>query len=362
MYWWTFFSPETVEIKEDDGDNPYQVHARKEVNHYAERFPLLKRGWVTQETLLSPRTLFGESELLWHCRNSKACQCSSGFWGGLERFEEYVKLPKVGLLRERSTKSDLIKKWYELMSNYSLASLTYQTDRLAAVDSIVQYMRPLRDCVYLAGLWSDSLALDLLWSIDALGRKSTRTVLTEPPSRKTQWSFEAQLFPTWSWASIQGKVVWSWIQRLIENCPAEAILVKRNDQPPTSPAYELSLRGVLVPSLFGIVRLRLNDKVAYYPDYDGQDDLESDTKVYCPRILKSGDSYYSLVLLCVDELRGVYERIGFLQFTSEGDGYEADPAPRNIRASHPETDVQGLPHWWEARGGWEPVEVTMTLV
>ena len=87
------------------------------------------------------------------------------------------------------------------MKNYSTTSLTYQSDKLAAIDGLAQYMRPLRKCEYLAGLWSDSLAFDLLWSIDTPGQSSTRTVQTNPP-RKTPWSSETRLFPTWSWASI----------------------------------------------------------------------------------------------------------------------------------------------------------------
>lgn len=44
-------------------------------------FPLLSRGWVLQERLLSPRILhFCSSELVWECREQSICEC-----GGLDQ-------------------------------------------------------------------------------------------------------------------------------------------------------------------------------------------------------------------------------------------------------------------------------------
>jgi hypothetical protein len=41
-------------------------------------WPLLKRAWVFQERLLSPRLLhFSFGELIWECRHVSACECSA---------------------------------------------------------------------------------------------------------------------------------------------------------------------------------------------------------------------------------------------------------------------------------------------
>ncbi|KAF7674450.1 hypothetical protein GT037_007210 [Alternaria burnsii] len=56
------------------------LYVREEIAHIGEEratTPLLKRGWVCQERLLSPRVLhFCEKELVWECQESSTCQCS----------------------------------------------------------------------------------------------------------------------------------------------------------------------------------------------------------------------------------------------------------------------------------------------
>ncbi|CAN9202239.1 unnamed protein product [Alternaria alternata] len=56
------------------------LYVREKIAHIGEEraiTPLLKRGWVCQERLLSPRVLqYCEKELVWECRESSSCQCS----------------------------------------------------------------------------------------------------------------------------------------------------------------------------------------------------------------------------------------------------------------------------------------------
>lgn len=56
------------------------LYVREKIAHIGEQgavTPLLKRGWVCQERLLSPRILqFCEKELVWECQESSTCQCS----------------------------------------------------------------------------------------------------------------------------------------------------------------------------------------------------------------------------------------------------------------------------------------------
>jgi hypothetical protein len=58
-------------------------HWNKTTANNPAHFPLLSRGWVLQERLLSPRILhFCESELVWECREESLCEC-----GGLNQEE-----------------------------------------------------------------------------------------------------------------------------------------------------------------------------------------------------------------------------------------------------------------------------------
>jgi hypothetical protein len=59
---------------------PCDIHVRKPLRHRATDLPLLGRGWVFQERLLSPRILhFGQDELMWGCMEFTSCEC-----GGME--------------------------------------------------------------------------------------------------------------------------------------------------------------------------------------------------------------------------------------------------------------------------------------
>jgi hypothetical protein len=43
--------------------------------------PLLRRGWIFQERLLSPRMVYiGPDELIWECSDTSQCQCSTKEW------------------------------------------------------------------------------------------------------------------------------------------------------------------------------------------------------------------------------------------------------------------------------------------
>ena len=165
-------------------------------------------------------------------------------------------------------------------------------------------------------------------------------------------------------------VYWGWVEHLIEDYLAEAVLVERvpanaEDQFPVKPAYELSLHGVLVPCTFQKVRTPPGREVTYYPDYDGQSNFHPDTKIDCLRVIKLRNEYFSLALVCVDEDRKVYERIGMLKFRRKGN---SSYRPRDYRlrggcAFRPKRLEKGsLLPWWEVCEGWEPNETTITLI
>jgi hypothetical protein len=59
----------------DAGNNAYFARARRIIDHGD--WPLLKRGSVFQERLLSPRVIhFGCAEVVWECFMQMVCQCS----------------------------------------------------------------------------------------------------------------------------------------------------------------------------------------------------------------------------------------------------------------------------------------------
>lgn len=139
---------------------------------------LSSRAWTFQEKLLPARTLhFGETGLWWECRT----QLSS----------EYLPDGLTGLSRSPLVRS--VEKpwpWTEVVRDYSQANLTYGSDRLVALSGIAARQHGATGDQYLAGLWRASLLHDLLWFVSA-----------ETMGYRPEWRA-----PTWSWASIDGKV------------------------------------------------------------------------------------------------------------------------------------------------------------
>ncbi|KAI8685444.1 HET domain-containing protein [Fusarium keratoplasticum] len=109
-----FFKRDKVRVEGDSGKGQYCFDGYREIEHFAVKFPLLLRGWVKQETLLSPRTLFcGKEELIWQCRAHAFCQCKH-FRGDETRHGSTIlsrgfrKLPLMEHARDDLTRPNLI--------------------------------------------------------------------------------------------------------------------------------------------------------------------------------------------------------------------------------------------------------------
>lgn len=66
------------EISSNDPDFITQVFSRRRTHLDGDRhWPLLSRGWVLQEHLLSQRVIhFNATELAWHCHSMVTCECT----------------------------------------------------------------------------------------------------------------------------------------------------------------------------------------------------------------------------------------------------------------------------------------------
>ncbi|KAI8628676.1 HET-domain-containing protein [Xylariaceae sp. FL1651] len=162
-------------------------------------FPLLTRGWVFQERLLSPRFLhFGRDEVLWDCRKSMLCECG----------QRPPDLPynQVSL----QVNEDLLAhSWRKIVEFYSALNLTYQMDKLPALSGLAKRMSQRRPGVaYLAGLWRNSLDLDLLWVV--YGPDNQRLV--------------DYIGPSWSWCSSGKSIMYPSVWRSHEAQPSVKVI------------------------------------------------------------------------------------------------------------------------------------------
>ncbi|GLA25380.1 hypothetical protein AnigIFM63326_002080 [Aspergillus niger] len=161
--------------------------------------PILKRGWTFQEALLSPRLVMFSAH-----GQRPALRCSTHTVqsdGGritahpktlvnLGEVEQVVERARSEdkYWREYSIQSAKAEEWVKVVQQYSRRSLTFSEDKMPALMGIVSEWESLfMPGKYWAGLWSTTLAKDLIWKVNR--RSSPRS------------AYESYVAPSWSWAS-----------------------------------------------------------------------------------------------------------------------------------------------------------------
>ncbi|PVH95590.1 HET-domain-containing protein [Periconia macrospinosa] len=150
---------------------------------------LSTRGWVFQERCLSPRTIhFARSETAWECRSICDCECST---------TSYRSVRTTSLLKYwlGDFQPDEHHTYWraEIVREYSRLDLTHATDRLIALAGLAEALgRKRKDDTYLAGLWLNTVKLDIMWC--AVKGKPSEKIMASAPA------------PSWSWAAITGAV------------------------------------------------------------------------------------------------------------------------------------------------------------
>ncbi|ROW09352.1 hypothetical protein VMCG_02543 [Cytospora schulzeri] len=183
--------------------------------------PLSQRAWVVQERILAPRSLyFGESQLLWECRQQHACEM---FPDGIPNvFMSDIKEPQaVDVVSVKAFEATLrrlnraasddehsdedggdweprqyespYEVWNDILESYAKCDLTNPNDKLVAISGVVKDFANAINDDYLAGLWRKNLINGLLWVA-----KDEISPEKYPPSVRP----EMYRAPSWSWASI----------------------------------------------------------------------------------------------------------------------------------------------------------------
>jgi hypothetical protein len=169
-----------------------QIHDRE-----VRRSEWYSRGWVFQERTLSPRLLiFSGNQILWACERLQAAETwPSGKTSEnyIDRFESFAveKARFYKLLGRLNGVSTSHSAWWTFIQDYMSAELTVRSDRLVALQGIATLIESLTGQAYCGGFWlNDNLPHSLLW---------------KPPAHRMPRPMEYR-GPSWSWASIDGKV------------------------------------------------------------------------------------------------------------------------------------------------------------
>lgn len=169
--------------------------------------PLYKRGWCFQETFLATRVIhFAPGGIIFECKTHRRCE------------DQLPPFPSTipGTLGEVDTS----EQWRMLVKAYTQRQLTFASDKLPAIGGAASNMPQAKRSAYLAGLWRESLLLDLLWQVMPGGLHCALTYHTTE-----------QTAPSWSWASIDRGVTWNPLkspQFLAEVITAEAPVLGPN--------------------------------------------------------------------------------------------------------------------------------------
>lgn len=174
---------------------------------------LLRRGWVVQERVLSPRTLFFNEgdfyihrggEIMWECG-----ECTRGEWfpdnsmgapnlATIEQWSnpkrEYLQLMFAGpwnLSKPSENFRVFHNAWNKIVQRYSECELTVASDKLVALHGMVRIIEERTRMRSIAGLWEQMLPAELLWY-------ALRNFKHEHPRYGTHQLYRA---PSWSWAS-----------------------------------------------------------------------------------------------------------------------------------------------------------------
>ena len=165
-------------------------------------FPLLRRAWAYQEHLLSPRIVhFTTRELVWECSHTMSCCCTPAntIGPGLQKQVSSLLGNQAGN-SALTSEQDLFTLWCRIVTCYTTKSLTKESDRLIALSGIAKKAQIKLNSEYLAGLWEKDLARGLTWN------SCLTTNCPRVPTARIPLQYRA---PSWSWASVEGKVEWT---------------------------------------------------------------------------------------------------------------------------------------------------------
>lgn len=164
---------------------------------------LASRAWCLQEKQLARRTLhFGSYQVIFECkeRYQYETQRPSDKLGEGRLDIQMLYWMLVGfrgrndVALKQLVGAILTRTWLKIVEDYTKRDLTFESDKLPALQGLAQYVVDLTRDEYLFGLWKSSLDLGLLW----------RTVPYENiEERRGRVVGRA---PSWSWASVNGQV------------------------------------------------------------------------------------------------------------------------------------------------------------
>ncbi|OTB00327.1 hypothetical protein M426DRAFT_324375 [Hypoxylon sp. CI-4A] len=226
-----------------------------------EKSPLCQRAWVVQEIWLSRRNLYlTKNQLWWECCERVACEAFPKaipeVWLSADWLESRKGRSSIDQETRWGKRSFVYRRWDELVETYTSSKITYPSDRMIAFTGILQHFQSvLEDDTCLAMHWRSKLPQSLAWY-----------------SRRGRWSYRPADYraPSWSWASIEGRVEFAHVPELAKDGIVETVctlLDVRIVSP--DPAHGSDLRGGWLKLSGHLTHIGIHDTHLTVEEQDG---------------------------------------------------------------------------------------------
>jgi hypothetical protein len=223
-------------------ESPPWEHAREYFERWFELAALHQRGWVTQERLLSPRTLNFGPLVIWECHETllNDQDVSTGPRMITATSNELTlkrRIHEANVTDPTKARETVLGLWNgEILPHYSKSKLTVRSDRLVAVSGIIKIFEERTGWENICGLWEPDMHNQLLWRVYEEGSPRVLGI------------------PTWSWASVETEVYYRYVNRRSDKSSrifeaqievTEVILPKDNANGPVGPVKALRICSFL---------------------------------------------------------------------------------------------------------------------
>jgi hypothetical protein len=295
-----------------DGIGSMTIRPWKSENDYdPEMNPAFKRAWIFQEWLLSPRLLiypYSPHPVQWECSRYK------GVDGGEIPMHEGTGFERLPLYffetNSNIEETKLWKLWTQLLQNYTSLGLSVSEDKFPAISGVAREFSRHWSGSYYCGVWSNWFVNGLLW----------RVFPVTPGEKAKPLTYRA---PSWSWASVDVKVVHCLTLTRGEPFNFQVLDCAVQNIPPSDRflqvrSAQLKVRGCLKKALWTGRNRQLIDQKPTEDLYIGQghpDDEEyimESRQVWCLQVIEPAKfpDYMMIGLLLREIETDVYERVG----------------------------------------------------
>jgi hypothetical protein len=203
------------------------LHLSKVLSEPNPEPPLYGRAWVLQEQCLSARKLiFNNEHLQWECIYMHGSESRimkevprddyksirTSIMDNWDYFNDppFNRRCNSSIDTHKSRVENQQRLWYRMVSDYTHLGMTKSKDRLLALTGISEALAQHTSEKYLAGLWSGSFWIGLLWKIPFAfaGRHPVSRSFFDinyddvRHDQNESTRHEQEVAPSWSWASV----------------------------------------------------------------------------------------------------------------------------------------------------------------